>query len=594
MSKNKKKWWYDKYDFDDEFYTKEKESDYNISDNKSSSWWVKSWKNPTKNWMDKLGTYSYSYGSSKDEKYNKVLRQLQNSVNIINKDDVSIKWSNGANQNSVKDNIVYLSPDDLISSGEVNEDEIDVLTGQVYLSKMIKEQTSSKDFFSVKNKNIELLWQSLEVNIAKSNFEKDWPGFIPNVLKTLDKDSCKKEVVESLLQGQSSVEAITAGISWNLVHAHDKVEIPEVYNECIDAVSDILSDEDTEKNRLRACKHIINKIEEILGVREEPHKQTMPKVMSSIFGNIVSNKVDASLANQQSDTEESPVGGTLKSEKDFTDDERQYAIKIMNEFNPIKYNNILSKVGKYINYIRDSLKFLDNSIHSHSFGHLSGDIDENSLYKLKLKDERLMSRPEILSRKDIAFCFLLDESGSMSGGRIESAKEVLVSLIEGLKDKFNLSVYGHTAETSLDSRYVRGLILREYFSKRNPLYKSVHNAAGRANNFDGMAIKIAAKNFAEDYPSSRRVLFHICDGQPHTHYYEGFSAKKHVNDVCTAARKSGTEVYCIGIENAFDEHTGKTMYGEGNFVILEDVHSSINILCRFISQICNKNIAAYV
>jgi len=468
------------------------------------------------------------------------------------------------------------------------------LTGQVYLSKMIKEQTSSKDFFSIKNKNTELLWQSLEVNIAKSNFEKDWPGFIPNVLKTLDKDSCKKEVVESLLQGEPSVEAITAGISWNLVHAHDKVEIPEVYNECIDVVSDILSEEDTEKNRLGACKHIINKIKEILGVKEEPHKQTMPKVMPSIFGDVVSNNVDASLANQKSDPEENPVGGTFKSENHLSDDEKRYAIKVMNEFDPIKYNKILSQVGKYINYIRDSLKFLDNSIHSHSFGHLSGDIDENNLYKLKLKDERLMSRPEILSRKDISFCFLLDESGSMAGGRIGPAKEVLVSLIEGLKDKFNLSVYGHTAETSVDSTYVRGLILREYFSKRNPFYKSVHNAAGRANNFDGMAIKIAAKNFAEDYPSSRRILFHICDGQPHTSYYEGYAAENHVNDVCTAARKSGTEVYCIGVENAFHKSVGNKMYGEGNFVILEDVHSSINILCRFISQICNKNIATYV
>jgi nitric oxide reductase activation protein len=233
-------------------------------------------------------------------------------------------------------------------------------------------------------------------------------------------------------------------------------------------------------------------------------------------------------------------------------------------------------------------------MHTHSFGHLSGDIDENNLYKLNLKDERLMSRPEILSRKDIAFCFLLDESGSMCGSKMTSAKEVMISLIEGLKDKFNLSLYGHTAQSNVDGKYVDGLVLREYFSKRNPFYKSIHKAQGRVQNFDGMAIKIAAQNFAEDYSLSRRILFHICDGEPYTDYYMGHEAENHVSNVCSAVRKSGTEVYCIGIENAFDQTKGNKMYGKGNFVVLEDVNSSINVLCRFISQICNKNIATYV
>lgn len=592
MSKNKKKWWYDKYEFDDDFYRKEKDSDYNDLDYKSSSWWVKSWKSPTKNWMDKLGTYSTSYGSSTDEKYNKVLRQLQNSVNILNKDDVVIKWSNGTNSNCVKDKIVYLSPNDVIKYGEVNDDEIDVLTGEVYLSRMIKEQTSEKDFYYGKTHNEQLLWKSLEINIAKSNFEKDWPGFIPNVLKTLDKNSCKKELVESMLQETTpSVEAVVAGVSWNLTNAHDKVEIPEMYNECLDAISDILSDENTEKNRLGACKHIINKVKKILGIEEGLSKQKMPTPMPSLFGKTISNNVDPGLGKQDSAPEENPIDGKdFKAEKSLSSSEKKVKIQLVQDFDPARYAKIVSKVGKYIQYIRNSLKFLDNTIHNHSFGHLSGDIDENNLYKLKLKDERLMSRPETISRKDIAFCFLLDESGSMAGSKVESAKEVLVSMIEGLNDKFNLSIYGHTAETSS----TRGLYLREYYSKRNPFYKSIHTASGRVQNFDGMAIKIAAQKFGEDYPDSRRILFHICDGAPHTSYYMGDEAEKHVNEVSQASRKSGTEVYCIGIENAFRESLGEKMYGKGNFVILKDVHSSINILCRFIYQICNKNIATYV
>lgn len=589
MSKNKK-WWYDKYDFNDKYYFDEKEKE---SDTSFKPWWVSSFKNPTKSWMSKLGSYSYSFGESKTEKYSRVLKQLQTSINVINKDEIVVKWSDGTNCNSIENNVVYLSPNDLITSSEVNDSQIDILTGEVYLSKMIKEQSSKKDFYEKRTKAEECLWQALEINIAKCNLEKDWPGFIPSVLKNIEAKNCDiNEVQNALNKDTLSVEAIISGISWNLINNHNKVEIPEKYNECLDAAIDILSDDSVEKYRSKACKNIVEKIKSILKIDESSKKINKPS-LEGVFGKAqIKNSVDKDLAGINI---EEPLESerSMSFEGDLLEEQLTYSVCIMKNYSPNSYDTIVRKLNHYINYIKNSLSFIDNKFHDNSFGHLSGDIDENSLFKIKLKDQRIMSRREVLSRNNDAFCFLLDESGSMDD-KMTSAKEVVISLIEGLKDKFNLSVYGHTAEgENINGEFVLGTIITEYFSPRTPSYKSICEADAKEQNFDGMAIKICGKKMIEDYPQSRKILFHISDGTPYTNYAHGASANNYVYEVCTSLKKRGVEVYCIGIENAFSNSQGKTMYGDGNFVVLDDVHSSINILCRFIQQICNKNVKTY-
>jgi nitric oxide reductase activation protein len=191
----------------------------------------------------------------------------------------------------------------------------------------------------------------------------------------------------------------------------------------------------------------------------------------------------------------------------------------------------------------------------------------------------------------------------MAGTSVEEAKQVLITLLEALKHQFNVCVYGHTAEDYIsdfydedgeEESYFDGTSIMEYFSLRNPNYKSIINAEGRCENFDGMAIKQCGKRLLQDYPESRKILFHICDGQPHTSYMSGSKGKKYVNDVSQALRRQGVEVYCIGICNAFSDYEGKEMYGDGNFVVIKDILSSVNILSRFIQQICNKSVATYV
>jgi cobalamin biosynthesis protein CobT len=113
----------------------------------------------------------------------------------------------------------------------------------------------------------------------------------------------------------------------------------------------------------------------------------------------------------------------------------------------------------------------------------------------------------------------------------------------------------------------------------------------KEENIDGLSIELVAKQFGQDYPDHRKILFHISDGEPASSHYGGDEAYKHTNEVCQNVRKKlDIEVYGIGICDAFSDPVGNKLYGKENFVVLEDVKSSVGVITRFLKQICNKRI----
>jgi nitric oxide reductase activation protein len=106
-------------------------------------------------------------------------------------------------------------------------------------------------------------------------------------------------------------------------------------------------------------------------------------------------------------------------------------------------------------------------------------------------------------------------------------------------------------------------------------------------NHDGFAIQHTANAFFRDYGTyDRKIMFVISDGQPAGSNYGGSRARKHMRKVADACRsKLGVEVYGIGIDSAYENATGNEMYGQGNFVVLQDVTSSLPIMARFVRQV---------
>lgn len=621
MSKSKLKktyWWLDKYNIDSREYKKEK----------LSAWWGSSYENPTKGWMDKLGGCDWGYSwtdkkkNRKDLVYKKLLEQLQTSINVIDCDkNLKVRWSCGEDTNSPENDVVFLSPNDLVdgigTNPVVKENILDVLTGKVYLSKVLHNQINKKDyklsneFKQMGSKKLSVciskLWESLETHIAKKFMEDNWQGFMPHVVKELDHNSSNKEAIQNFINDsvdKPSVDAVTLGIAWNLVHEHNSIEMPSIYDECLDFAANILEKSESENNRFKVCSQIINEINRILKEKESDPQSSSSSFLNNLsikdfqicdgqlFGDQVKNNVDSNLSNIRLSSEVKDSNSLTACDGldfDISGITNKFVIPKIKSGDKDHYFEKVKNLKSIIQGIKNNFYFINNKMTIESYGHFSGDIDENNLYKLRLNDDRIMCKTDIISQRKISVCFLVDESGSMEDKYTE-AVNVTISLAEGLKDYFGISIYGHTAET----KTVNGCLITEYYTPRNTKIESCVNISSKNENIDGVAIELVAKRFYQDCPDQRRIIFHISDGEPCSSYYNGDEAIHHVNNVCQTVRsRLDTEVYGIGICSAFEDYTGKTLYGKDNYVILNDVQSSIGVITRFLKQIYNKNVKIY-
>ena len=254
-----------------------------------------------------------------------------------------------------------------------------------------------------------------------------------------------------------------------------------------------------------------------------------------------------------------------------------------------EYRKVLSEHRGEIRTIRSSLQFRNNINNMVSYGHRSGDIDDNSLFKIRMNDDRVMTKTDTVSSKKIAICLLVDESGSMgAGNRVADARNTAIILGESLRgmDGIALSIYGHSAEEGYPHN---NLTLREYYSPRQNNMAACMEMDARCQNHDSYAILHTANIFDRDYHDyDRKIVFVISDGEPAGGGYGGRPAMAHMLAVSQACEKRGIEVYGVGIDNAYSTTAGKLMYGEGRFVVLDDVKSSLGVMTRFIRQIAMK------
>jgi len=628
-SQSESGWWFDRYDYDYRDYSYSRESG-------------------SRGWMSKLGgydDYGYSgwYGSQKDDPkqvFQNLLNQLQNSANIIGDNDdgvLKVKWSNGENCNTTT-GVVYLSPDNLTNEeGCIEEETVDAMTGKVYLASAMRDTVDEDSYRAAQvardmsakshiHRGAVKIWEAIETSIARHKVIGDWVGFAPYICKDSERSSAAKDDIQKFIDASSeepNIDAAVLAISWNLLNPSERIRIPDCYDSCVDVAAEILSEEIKSKDRFRTAFSLSSKIASMLPSppKEEDSsksgddskddddgcscadcrkrrekeakkkgsksKDNTPKVLdSSLLGDRVKNDTDESLANQEGESDdESDTDKRVDIQFDrYADFSYQHEFLIAKEGNKSQFDSVLKKHSSAIRSIRNGLLFRNNSMKMPSYGHRSGDIDENALFKIKMDDDRIMLRSETISEKSIAVCLLVDESGSMDGERVRNARDVAITLASALGGVGGIvtSVYGHTAEEN-----VSGCTIREYFTPRNPNLSSCMGMRGRMENHDGFAIQHTANAFYRDYGTcDRKIMFVISDGQPAGSNYGGSTARKHMKKVSDACRsKLGVEVYGIGIDNAYENRFGNEMYGEGNFVVLEDVSSSLPVMSRFVRQI---------
>ncbi len=259
------------------------------------------------------------------------------------------------------------------------------------------------------------------------------------------------------------------------------------------------------------------------------------------------------------------------------------------------YKELKSAVNPQIVSLRNKITFRNNDTLLTEKGRRSGTLDDGSLDKLAMRGEGsppVFEVQEVISKPDICFGILVDESGSMGdsddpGNSAYHARRIAVILYEalaGIKGT-TLCVFGHTSVSSKREDCILFVYMSPTQDKENKA--AMTQITGRNNNYDSFAMEKSGQLMYEWYPRiPEKYLFVVSDGQPAGAGYGGASAQKHMLKVCADnRRRRHVETIGIGVANAYSQEWGDKAYGEGKSVVLPDVESAGTVIGAFITRL---------
>ena len=178
-----------------------------------------------------------------------------------------------------------------------------------------------------------------------------------------------------------------------------------------------------------------------------------------------------------------------------------------------------------------------------------GVLDTNKLAEAYQAVETVYSNKFKRTTPGLDVCVLSDESGSMSGTNIASARKCAILLNEvflRLK-QCDFYVYGHTA----DNRHMGEVTINVYRDHWNRNRYALGNVESYSNNKDSVAIEETYK-MVRKQTSKPLLMFVISDGAPNAYGLRGQPAVEEVKKVVNRIESNGDTLVCqIAIESHF-------------------------------------------
>lgn len=240
------------------------------------------------------------------------------------------------------------------------------------------------------------------------------------------------------------------------------------------------------------------------------------------------------------------------------------------------YKESAERVRKYVPAIAKILKGHCKEYKLIHRGMRSGVLDTNKLAEAYQGVPTVYLREGEVRTDKVAVCVLLDESGSMYGSRISSARDaaVLINEAVGSIPGVELFIYGHSG----DMKRSRSTEMYVYREKGYTPKFSLGSAQARCENRDGVAILETAKRVRKQ--TKNPVLFFIMsDGAPAAGGYGGYSAMEHVKECVGKVEKMNFNVIQVCINASYDP--GKMFR---HYVILEDMSTLAVELAKAIKK----------
>lgn len=204
-----------------------------------------------------------------------------------------------------------------------------------------------------------------------------------------------------------------------------------------------------------------------------------------------------------------------------------------------------------------------------------GVLDTNKLAEAYQAVETVYSNKFKRTTPGLDVCVLIDESGSMSGTNISSARKCAILLNEvflRLK-QCDFYVYGHTA----DDRQTGEVTINVYRDHWNRNRYALGKVDSYSNNKDSVAIEETYK-MVRKQTAKPLLMFVISDGAPNAWGLRGQPAVEEVKKVVNRIESNGDTLVCqIAIESHFRP---QDMFN--HYVVMTDMNTFPSDLSRYV------------
>lgn len=204
-----------------------------------------------------------------------------------------------------------------------------------------------------------------------------------------------------------------------------------------------------------------------------------------------------------------------------------------------------------------------------------GVLDTNKLAEAYQAVETVYSNKFKRTTPGLDVCILIDESGSMSGTNIASARKCAILLNEvflRLK-QCDFYVYGHTA----DNRHMGEVTINVYRDHWNRNRYALGKVESYSNNKDSVAIEETYK-MVRKQTAKPLLMFVISDGAPNAWRLRGQPAVEEVKKVVNRIESNGDTLVCqIAIESHFRP---QDMFN--HYVVMTDMNTFPSDLSRYV------------
>ena len=186
-------------------------------------------------------------------------------------------------------------------------------------------------------------------------------------------------------------------------------------------------------------------------------------------------------------------------------------------------------------------------------------------------DGKIFSKPLIPDGSPkLAVCLLVDESGSMGGEKIETAKKTALIVEDFLRClEIPHLIVGHSADEE-DEHSVDLRIYAEFDSvDENDRYRCTMIRA-RDNNRDGAALLYSYERLLKR-PEPRKLLLCITDGVPYARGYNGGAAAKDCRQTINDYERKGVSTVALAIDG--DKQDLEDIYSKNRFIDIKKLEN---------------------